>query len=291
LARSSKSKPTVGPTPAAATVTSTVETADLNAGTPVVAVNTLHSRLRLPSEKRSPTRAIAAALVVLVCGALATAWGSGAFDPPEHSQGVAAAPAVTNVSPAPLPAPARRANVLIFLPVAFNSRDYYDVRDALLADGVDIKISACDVCRPIDGGFGFQQIFPDFKLTGKLPRVTDFDALYIAGGNVAPYKNPVAGSIEIAGLIQEFAFADKPVAALGTGQGLLAIHGTLRSRSGSPNREVAKIFGNYVGRPESGRVTVDGPFITAVDDSAASEMTRTLLAEIRRRQAKSTSSP
>jgi serine/threonine protein kinase/putative intracellular protease/amidase len=291
LARSSKSK-SVGPVAPAASFPTPASTTASPFDSPSITVAKGHSHRRSPNPARN-RRALLAAGVAAIAVAGLGAWQFGPFRDSTKPDAALPKPSTTPVAAAP--APPRPPKILFFVPQGFAAGDFHKVRDALLAAGAEVQIAACGNCKPSDfrfqPGFPSPEVVPDYLLQSEMPRIADFDALYLPGGQVINYKQPGPVRDRIANLVQEFALAGKPVAALGTGQGFFAMFGTLRGRSGSPNYEIAKVFSDYIEKPRKTPVTVDGPFITAVDDSATDEFTRTLLAEIRTRQAKSQKSP
>jgi serine/threonine protein kinase/putative intracellular protease/amidase len=249
-----------------------------SAKTPAPAV--IVGRVTPAPVKKRPSRVVLAstASVVVIGAALAAAWSL--RDKPTGSPPDPNAPAAKAVPPSP--AVMRPPTVLMILPQQFQTADYVEARRVLETDaGLRVRVASTGPCRPMEGPNRGPNVTPDLTLPNDAPRAADYDALYFAGGNIFAFKD--AGPVRelVWRLVDEFVAAGKPVAAIGTGQGILAFRGTLAGRTVSKSPMVAQFLPDYAATLSNDPVVADGALLTAGDSQAAPLLAKKLALVLR----------
>lgn len=169
--------------------------------------------------------------------------------------------------------------VLVLLPLQFQSADYVDARRVLEADaGITVRVASTGSCRPLDAPASDVVVTPDLVLPNDALRAIDYDALYLVGGNIHVFKD--AGPVRdvVWKVIDEFLAAEKPIAAIGTGQGILAFRGMLADRTVSASPTVAQFLPRYAANLKNDPVVVDGSLLTAGESQGATALAKKLAA-------------
>lgn len=172
--------------------------------------------------------------------------------------------------------------VLCVLAQKFDREGFVPVESLLRVEGgrkVVVASSAASPCVPQDG-LG-QPVKPEVVITEDL-RAGDYDAIVFVGGYIWEFKDNTDAARVVARLIREMAAADKPVAALGGGQRILAAHGTLKGRKAASCSMVRQEMPDCGAQWQNQPVVEDGPIITGADTKDAWAFARALLKKLRR---------
>jgi putative intracellular protease/amidase len=221
--------------------------------------------------RRRNALAVAAAVAALAAG---TWWIIAGRD--SHTRSAGSSPASAGPSVAQRAAIAGRPSVLVVLPPRYYRDDYARVRAVLEQSGVRVVVASVGPCT-VEGPGGPGMVDPDVRIDRMTPDTTDYDAVYFPGGLIAPYKDEGPARQLVWTLIDRMAAAGKPVAALGHGQGVLAVRGVLADRTVAASDQLRGWMPGYAGRLAPGRVAVDGPYVTGSESSDADALAATLV--------------
>lgn len=182
-------------------------------------------------------------------------------------------------------------DVLLVVPPQFTYDDFATIREALdAAPGVHVTVASTSLapCRPLrygdERGTAARSSGPDV-----LPEVTlddvhrrgPFAAVVLANGNVYPYKDPGSSHADnLRQLISRTNAEGGLVAAIGAGEGVLALGGFLQGRRVSATPAMRQAMDAVAADWSSEPVVVDGRLITAAESRHASSFAEQLVQEL-----------
>jgi serine/threonine protein kinase len=223
--------------------------------------------------------AAAIAAPVIIIAASQSGSSTGPASPPNTAN----VPAPRPASPAPV---AGKSVVLCVLPQQFHWADFSQVRASLERLGIQMKVASTGPCTPIqwpERSAAQNPIQPDFLLDRDNINTGEFAAIYFPGGYIFQYKDDSPARKIVWKLIEEMQAANKPIIALGHGQGVLAAKGLLNNRTVAANEQLKTWKPNYAGRFSNQRVVADGPYITGSDSADAQALAEQIAKVLKQR--------